>query len=232
MCWRHVMSMRSPATMARIQRRSASPRWWTITPSELAVGAGFQRSWSSSRFSSLKIALSRRWCSQARAIAISSAGALSSGRGTRSSGGASCCGRSVIDRQFGAGCPLLVGLRAADEAVGLEGGVVRRGGVVEGRGLVLPLLRQSLDLGLVAVGAGQVSEQFLGRIELGLVRVEEVLLEHGRVGGFGVQRSQLSQAWFDDGDDLLESGLQLAGRLRLRHGVGLTGHADTDRVCL
>ena len=55
-------------------------------PSELAVGAGRQRSCSASRPSSLKIALSRRCCSQPRAMAVSPSGAVSSGRGTRIGG--------------------------------------------------------------------------------------------------------------------------------------------------
>ena len=82
----HDMSIASPAKMARTQSRSAYPRCTTITPSEFAVGAGCQRSCSSSRSSSLKIALSRKWVSQARAIAISPAGADSAGLATRSSG--------------------------------------------------------------------------------------------------------------------------------------------------
>src|ERR1700722_6709551 len=60
-----------------------------MTPSELAVGEGCQRNRAGSRPSTLKIALSRKCWSQARAMAISSSGWASSGRGTRSGGGVS-----------------------------------------------------------------------------------------------------------------------------------------------
>ena len=65
-----------------------------MTPSELAVGAGRQRNCAASRRSTLKMALSRRCCSQPRAMAISSSGRVSSGRGTWSVGGISGTGVS------------------------------------------------------------------------------------------------------------------------------------------
>ena len=64
-------------------------------------GAGRQRSCSGPRSSSLKTALSRRCWSQARAIGVSSCGAASSGRVTRSSGGFSLIAilaRTVLTR--------------------------------------------------------------------------------------------------------------------------------------